>query len=110
MIKNIVLLFAAFFVVFAISADCAYSQDDTGAAVKTIGGRVISVDPQGFSMTVKTYENTVFSVPLSAKLINKDGFDVELSDINPGNYVTVDYYDTPAGAHIARHVELDYNR
>lgn len=110
MLKNMVSLCVIFFIVFVMSAGLAHCQDDTAAVVKTLEGRVVSVDPQGFNITIKTYENIVFSVPLSAKLTSQDGFDIQLSDINTGNYVTVDYYDNRAGEHIAKNINVEYNR
>lgn len=88
-----------------LPANC---QDDVTG--KTIEGRVISVDAQNSQIIVKTFESIIFSVPSNAKLINSDGFDIQLSDITPGNYVSVDYYDDPTGHHIVTNIEVEYNR
>jgi len=107
-IKNVVSLCVTFFIVFAVSAGTVRCQDDAGAVVKVVEGDVVSVDPQGFSIVVKTYKNTVFSVPADAKLTNEDGFAIQLSDIDPGNYVTVEYYDASTGGHIAKNINVGY--
>ena len=86
----------------------AHCQDDT--SLKTIDGRVVSTDSQNSQIVIKTIETLTFSVSSNTTIINKDGFSIQLSDINPGNYAMVDYYDTPAGKHIAKNIEIEYNR
>lgn len=108
MIKNVVSLCVTFFMVFAVSAGPAGCQDDAGAVVKVVEGYVVSVDPQGLNIVVKTYKNTVFSVPADAELTNQDGFGIQLSDIDPGNYVTVQYYDASTGGHVAKNINVEY--
>lgn len=108
MVKRIVSLCGIFFIIFAVSAFPARCQDGTGAVIKVVEGNVVSVDPQGSSIVVKTYRNTVFSVPSDAKLTNPDGFEIQLSDIDPGNYVTVEYYDSGSGEHIAKNINVEY--
>lgn len=84
-----------------------HCQDDNG--VKTIDGRVASVDMQNSKIVLESSETLTISVPSGTKIINKDGFDMQLSGINPGNYVTLDYYDDNAGNHIAKNIEVEYN-
>ena len=86
----------------------AYCQDDT--SMKTIDGRVVSTDPQNSQIVVRTVETFTFSVSSNTRIANKDGFSIQLSDIDPGNYAMVDYYDTPDGNHIAKNIEIEYNR
>ena len=80
-----------------------------GPFENTIGGKVISVDAQNSQIVVKTFENFIFSVAPDAKIINQDGFDIQLKEISVGNYVTVDYRDS-SGAHIATDIEVDYEK
>lgn len=111
-------LFAAFIVMSMVSAVSLHCQDETpiydqnGSApiVKTIDGRVISVDPQNSKITVKMVENLIFSVRSGTKITNSDGFDIELSSIKAENYVMVEYYDDKSGAHIARSINVEYAR
>lgn len=100
------ILFALTFSLCAI----AFSQYDTREATLTVSGRVVSVDPQASVIVIRTMENMVFSVAPNAKIVNSDGFDIRLSDINPGNYVSVDYYDDRSGKHIITNIEVDYKR
>ncbi|MDP3790608.1 MAG: hypothetical protein Q8R38_01005 [Candidatus Omnitrophota bacterium] len=108
----IILFLAALFSVVP-----SYSQDDnppiwdrrgSDPIVRTIDGKVISVDPQDSTITVKMVEALVISVPSSASVTNKDGFSIQLSQINPGNYVMVEYYDDKSGKHIARGINVEY--
>ena len=88
-----------------------YSQGDSDStALKTIDGRVASVDPINSKIVVKTVETLNFSVPPDARIINKDGFDMKLSDIKSGNYVMIDYYNDKSGTNIASNIEVEYNR
>jgi len=77
---------------------------------KTIDGNVISVNIQNSQIVVKSSEVMTFFVPSSAKIINMDGFDIQLSDVNVGNYVTVDYSDDRSGLHTIKGMEVEYNR
>lgn len=97
----IILLFTVF------SAIPLYCQDDN---MKTVDGRVVSVDPQGFQIVVKAIDNMTFSVAPDANITNQDGIDVELANIKSGNYVMIDYYDNRSGGHIAKNIDVEYNR
>ena len=103
-IMALVIIFAAIAIILAASTYC---QDDN---IKTVDGRVVSVDPQNSQIVVKVLDNMTFSVPSGAKVTNSDGFDIQLKTINTGNYVMVDYYDNASGAHIARNINVEYNR
>lgn len=113
-------VFAAFIAIFILSSVPLYCQDtnpiyDQGQdegfpIVKTIDGKVVSVDPQNFKITVKMVENLTFSVGPKTKITNSDGFTIELSSIKPDSYVMVEYYDDKTGAHIARIINVEYAR
>ena len=90
-----------------LSVSQVYCQDD---ATKTIGGNVVSVDPQASVIVVKTSEVFTFLVASDAQITNQDGLDIELSDVKIGNYVMVGYYDKHSGAHIAKSINVEYNR
>lgn len=93
-----------------VAALPAYCQDDGGRVMQTVDGRVVSVDALGSKIVIKTIDNMAFSVASDAKIINKDGFSIKLSQVNTGNYIMVDYYDDPSGKHIITDIEIDYNR
>ena len=76
----------------------------------TIDGDVLSVDSQNSRIVVKASEKIIFSVPSGAKIVNTDGFGIQLSDVSAGNYVTVDYHDDRSGLHIMDGMEVEYNR
>lgn len=87
-----------------------FCQDgDSLVSGKTVDGNVVSVDVQNSKVSVKAYEVMAFSVPSSAKIVNSDGFDIKLSDVTTGNYVTVDYHDAN-GLHIMDGMEVAYNQ
>ena len=102
------IIFAIICIMTAVPAHCQY--DNPAPNLRTIGGTVTAVDSQNSQITIKTTETFIFSVPSGAKIINKDGFDIQLGDINPGNYAMVDYYDDRSGNHIAKNIEIEYNR
>lgn len=100
------LLISIFLITILTACMPLYCQDSGN--LMTFDGNVVSVDPQNSKIVVQTSETFTFSVSSDAKIINEDGFDVKLSDVNPGNYVTLDYYDDNAGNHIATHIEVAY--
>ena len=91
-----------------VSVHC--QNDSLVDDMKTIDGNVISVDSQNSKIVVKTFEVMTFSVPSDAKIVNADGFGIQLSGVNAGNYVTVDYSDDRSGKHIMKGMEVEYNR
>jgi hypothetical protein len=111
-------VFVAFFMILMLSCVSLYCQDNTpiydqdgsNSIVKTIDGRVTSVDPQNFKISVKMVENLTFFVRPGTKITNSDGFSIELSSIKAENYVMVEYYDDKSGAHIARSINVEYAR
>ena len=105
MIKSLAVV--AILLAMIFSASQVYCQDDS---MKTIDGRVVSVDPQASVIVVKTSEVFTFSVASGAQITNQDGLDVQLSDINPGNYIMIGYYDNRSGNHIAKNINVEYNR
>jgi len=105
MIRRVAVAMILSAVIFSISQ--VYCQDD---AAKTIGGRVVSVDPQASVIVVKTSEVFTFSVAPGAKITNQDGIDIELSAINQGNYVMIGYYNDRFGAHITNNINVEYDR
>lgn len=112
---NLIGVFFVFMCLYVTPLQCQgddapiWDQDGSAPIVKTIDGRVLSVDAQNSLITVKTVETLVFFVPSSANVTNKDGFTIQLSQINPGNYVMVEYYDDKSGKHIARGINVEYS-
>ena len=101
------------FALYIISASIvpAHCQDDPLLeGMKTIDGNVVSVDFQNSQIVVKSSQIMTFSVPSDAKIVNADGFDMRLSDVNAGNYVTVDYRNDKSGLHVMRGMEVEYKR
>lgn len=98
----VVLLLMAFFV------SAAYCQDDA-ETLKTVDGSVISVDPQNSIISVHATEDFTFFVSPGARITNADGFSIQLSDINAGNYVMVGYYNDASGRRIANNINVEYN-
>gem|GEM_PF-4744666 len=89
----------------------AYCQGDTLVNEEmTIDGNVASVDMVNSRITIKSSETITFYVPTKAKIINTDGFDMQLMDVRVGNYVTVDYHDDKYGKHVMDDMEVEYIR
>ena len=106
------LLFVCFtlLAIFAVSTP-AYCQNDYGVVEGlTFDGSVVSVDAQNSQIVIKANETMTFSVPSGAKIVNRDGFNMQLSDVNTGHYATVDYHNDKAGNHIVDGMEIEYNR
>jgi hypothetical protein len=105
------LLFASI-VLLSIFVVCihGYCQNDDVVSGKTIDGNVVSVDSQKSQIVVKASELMTFLVPSDAKIVNSDGFGMQLSGVVAENYVTVDYHDDSSGNHIMDSMEVDYNR
>ncbi|MDO8536396.1 MAG: hypothetical protein Q7S30_05280 [Candidatus Omnitrophota bacterium] len=78
--------------------------------IKTIDGNVVSVDNQSSQIAVKSSEVMNFSVPAGSKIVNADGYAIQLSDVSAGNYVTIDYRDDKSGNHVLSGMEVEYNR
>ncbi|MCX5666269.1 MAG: hypothetical protein NT036_04405 [Candidatus Omnitrophica bacterium] len=108
--KIMLSIVVALFIVFTSYVLCHCQPDSLVDGIKTIDGTVVSVDSQNSQIVVKSSEIMSFSVPLSAKIINADGFGIQLSDVNAGNYVTVDYSNDKSGNHVISGMEVAYNR
>lgn len=100
----------ALIVILASSVSVYCQGDSLVGNMKTVDGNVVSVDNSNSQIVVKASEVMTFSVPPDAKIVNKDGFDIQLSDVNAGNYVTVGYIDDKSGLHIMKSMEVEYNR
>lgn len=70
---------------------CADWQDLDDENLRTFQGNVTAVDIGGSSITVQATISAVFPVSLDT-LLKKDDIDIKLSDINVGDYVTIEYY------------------
>ena len=108
--KAILSICVVLLIIFASGAPVRCQGDSLVDDMKTIDGDVVSVDIQNSHIVVKASEIMTFSVPSSAKIVNADGFGMQLSDVNAGNYVTVDYRDDKSGLHIMKGMEVEYNR
>ena len=87
--------------VFVIS-DC-YAQDQE---LMTVAGKVTKVDASRSTITVKLANESTFSVPSSTPIIC-DAKDIRLSDVETGQYVTVEHYKDPSGNLIATNITVE---
>ena len=108
--RTMLYICAALLIFLASSVPVHCQEDSLVDGMKTVDGDVVSVDSQSSQVVVKTSEVMTFSVPSSAKIVNADGFSIQLSDVSSGNYVTVDYRDDKSGSHIMKGMEVEYNR
>lgn len=98
----IFLLFSAMTVSAVFPAFC---QDDFRTMVD---GTVVSVEPRESRIVVRTIEDMDFTVLPEAKIVNEDGFDIELSGVDVGSYVMVEYDDDDKGRHMAKAITVEY--
>jgi len=96
--------------ILILTASFSFSQQEyvEGKEVLTLSGRVESVNPSGSTIVVKDVNEVRFQVPPDAKLV-KDIYDIKLSDINTGDYVTVEYYTASSGSNIVTRISVDYS-
>lgn len=95
-------------IIAAFTCTPLFCQD--GPDIYTIDGTIESIDIQNSKIVLKSTETFTFHIPSGAKIINSDGFDIQLSDISIGNYATVDYYSDNSGKNIVKNMEIEYNR
>lgn len=108
--KTILSICVVLLIIFASGVPVHCQDDSLVDNIKTIDGDVVSVDSQNSQIVVKTFEAMTFSVPSSAEIVNADGLGIQLSDVNAGNYATVNYSDDKSGLHIMQGMEVEYNR
>jgi hypothetical protein len=106
--KSILSICVALLIVAACGAGAYCQNDSLVANMKTLDGNVVSVDNQNSQVVVKASEAMVFSVLSDAKIVNADGYDMQLSDVQAGSYATVDYYDDKSGKHMLTGMEVEY--
>jgi len=109
-IKELLFASITLLVIFAFCVPL-YCQDKYDVVPDmTIGGRVVLVDPQKSQIVIKASSVMTFTVPQDSKIINDDGYSMQLSDVEVGRYVDVGYHDDPSGNHIMKSMEVEYNR
>ncbi len=93
---------------FALGATAHCWEDAfTDPKIKTVDGKVADVDVQGSSITITSVDTMTFSVPASARVVH-NVYDMKLSDVKAGDYVTIDYYDDPPGKLEAKVITVHY--
>lgn len=107
--KLVLSVSVALFIILASSLSVHCQGDSLTDNIKTIDGNVVSVDSQNSQIVIKTSEVMTFSVPPGANIVDADGFDLQLSDVSTGNYVTVSYVDDGSGNHIMKGMEVKYS-
>ena len=86
----------------------SHSRDyDARDDLKVFEGAVVSVDTDKSELTVKGDVVEVFPVTGQTEL-SKDANDIGLSDIVPGNYVSVGYYVNDDGALTVLNITVEY--
>ena len=99
----IILIMAIFFTAL-VYCDDYYD----GPPLKTIDGKVVSVDTLSSKITINSVNDITFYVLIST-VIKQDVFDIRLSDLKAGDYVTVDYRDDESGRHNAEAITKHYS-
>ncbi len=108
--KRMIFVCVVLFGVLACVASVHCQSDSLVDDMKTIDGNVVSVDIQNSKIVIKSSEVMTFFVPSDAKIVNTDGFNMQLSDVDAGNYVTVDYRNDGSGLHVMAGMEVSYKR
>ncbi len=103
--KSMVLILVALLSVSVIS-DCHSEDNMEGREEMTIDGKVVGVDVSRSTITIKTANELTFSVPINTSIIS-DIYDIELSDIEPGDDVTVEHYEDSSGKLIATKITVE---
>ncbi len=94
-------------VVMSSPSYCQYDAEEP--ELKTIGGTVSSISVAKSVIVIQAGNTFTFSVSPQAT-ITRDIYDIKLSDINVGDYVTVEYYDDASGSHIATGISVEYGK
>lgn len=83
-----------------------YAQDDAPPReMMTVDGKVASVDVADSTITIKAGNELTFSISPDASLVSGI-YDIKLSDIEPGNDVSVEHYQDPSGNLIATKITV----
>ncbi len=113
---KIILILTLILIISVCGAGLSLAQyGDQGSAVcedanlRTFDGTVLSVDVVGSSLTVKGIQQRKFIISSGTKL-TKNIFDIKLSDVNAGDYVTIGYCDNPDGSVKTLRVDVAYDR
>ena len=109
-IKELLFASVILLIIFTFCVPLYCQNKDDVVSGMTIGGRVVSVDPQESQIVIKASSVMTFTVPQNSKIINDDGFSMQLSDVEVGHYVDVGYHDDPSGNHIMEFMEVEYTR
>ena len=105
--KTVLSICVVLFIIFALSVPVHCQGDSLVDDIKTIDGNVVSVDIRNSLIVVKSSKAMTFSVPSDAKIVNADGFGIQLSDVKIGSYATIDYRDQ-SGKHMLTGMEVEY--
>lgn len=105
--KIMALVFAAVICVPAIDNCYAqYEYDMQKEGIETVDGTVVSVDLSGSTITIRSAAGDLaFSVPVNAPVVSGI-YDIKLSDIETGQYVSVEHYRDSSGKLIARKITI----
>lgn len=105
--RAIILAVAAFCLTSYSVAYCWEDAFNENPNIKTVEGNVSSVDLQGSRITITSVNTMTFTIPPNARVV-QDAYDIKLSDIKAGSYVTIDYLDDPSGKHEAQTITVHY--
>lgn len=100
---------------FLIAADCHADDDNDYASdpdMRVFDGKVVAVDTGKAVLTVSGVVKIDFPIS-SDTVLKKDAYDINLSDIDVGNYVTVQYYRSGSDSRIplkVATVTVEYDR
>ncbi|MDO8525786.1 MAG: hypothetical protein Q7S07_04790 [Candidatus Omnitrophota bacterium] len=83
--------------------------DSAEPDLNTTEGTVLDVDTGNSKITVSAISSMTFSVNASAN-ITRDIYDIKLSDVKAGDYVTIGYYDDASGVHQAQSITVEYSK
>ncbi len=106
--KNIAVFIVVLFGFLAVAP--AYCQDEErDDNLMVFDGKVVSVDVDKWLVTVEGTDTIVFPISRDTKL-QKDVFDIKLSDIKTGDYVNVGYYKDGSGSLKCVSLTVEYGK
>lgn len=93
----------------SIISYCHSEENTEEHQLMTVDGKVAGVNISRSIITIKAINELTFSVPINTPIMS-DIYDIKLSDIKPGDDVTVEYYENSPDKLIATKVTVENQR
>jgi len=101
-------IFIMAIVLFGMAALAYADQDYREEDLRIFDGKVVALDIQNGTITVKSALEKTFKISKNTQLID-DIYDIELSDLDLGDYVTVEYVEKEGAPIEVLTITKEYN-